>query len=93
MLVLLVCQKEDAMPRFYINFRNGNQIAQDDEGQDMPGLEEAKAAAVLAAREILADNIKRGATDPLEAVIITNESGKELVTISARDVLPERLKN
>ena len=46
------------MPKFYINFRNGDQIAKDDEGQDFPGLEEAEAAALVAARELLADNIK-----------------------------------
>ena len=46
------------MLKFYINFRNGDQIAKDDEGQDFPGLEEAEAAALVAARELLADNIK-----------------------------------
>src|SRR3954470_20180616 len=65
--------KEDTMPRFYINFLNGDQIAKDDVGQDLPGLEEAKAAALVSAREILADNIKGGATNPLRAVLITNE--------------------
>jgi hypothetical protein len=80
------------MPRFYISFLNGGQIAKDDIGQDLPGLEEAKAAALASAREIVADNIKGGAKNPLRAVIITGESGQDLLTIPAKDILPEPLK-
>jgi uncharacterized protein DUF6894 len=80
------------MARFYINFRNGDEIAKDDEGQDLPGLEEARAAALVSAREILADNVKGGAKNPLQAVIITDESGREIMTIPAKEVLPDPLK-
>ena len=80
------------MARFYINFRNGDEIAKDDEGQDLPGLEEARAAALVSAREILADNVKAGAKNPLQAVIITDESGREIMTIPAKEVLPDPLK-
>jgi hypothetical protein len=80
------------MARFYINFRNGNEIAKDDEGQDLPGLEEARAAALVSAREILADNVKAGAKNPLQAVIITDENGQEIMTIPAKEVLPDPLK-
>jgi hypothetical protein len=80
------------MPRFYINFRNGDEIAKDDIGIELPSLEEARAAALISAREIVADNIKDNAKNPLLAVIITGESGQHLMTIPARDVLPESLK-
>ena len=80
------------MPRFYINFRNGDQIAKDDIGIELPSLEDARAVALISAREIVADNIKGNAKNPLEAVIITGESGEELMTIPARDVLPDSLK-
>ena len=80
------------MSRFYINFQNGDQIAKDDEGIELPSLEEARAAALVSAREILADNVKCNAKNPLRAVIITGESGEDLMTISARDVLPDSLK-
>jgi hypothetical protein len=80
------------MPRFYIHSQNGDVIAKDDEGEDLPGLEEAKAAAVVSAREIIADNIKGNAKNPLRAVMIVNESGQNLLTILAKDVLPEPLK-
>jgi hypothetical protein len=78
------------MPKFFINYQSGDLIAKDDEGQDYPGLEEARSAALASAREILADNIRSATPNPLDAVIITNESGVELMMISAKDVLPKR---
>ena len=80
------------MPRFYIHFQNSEIIAKDDQGQDLPSLQEAKETAMASAREILADNIKYNATNPLRGVMIANESGETLMTIPAKDVLPEPLK-
>ena len=80
------------VPRFYINFRNGDDIAKDEIGIELPSLEEARAVALISAREIVADNIKGNAKKPLDAVIITGESGEDLMTIPARDVLPSSLK-
>jgi hypothetical protein len=58
------------MPRFYINFQNGDRISKNDEGIELPSLEEARKAALISAREILADNVKGNAKNPLRAVII-----------------------
>jgi hypothetical protein len=76
------------MPRFNVNFRIAGQIVLDDVGQDLPGLEEAKATAIASAREILANNIRTNNDAVLESVSIANERGEELVTIAAKDVLP-----
>jgi hypothetical protein len=80
------------MPRFYVNFRSGGSTASDDQGIDCATLEEARTTALASARELLADNIKSGSQSPLEAVIISSESGQELMTIPAKDALPEALK-
>jgi hypothetical protein len=80
------------MPKFFINYQSGDLIAKDDEGQDYPGLEEARSAALASAREILADNIRSATGNVLDAVIITNESGVELMMISAKVVLPKSWK-
>jgi hypothetical protein len=80
------------MPRFYISFQSSKGFQQDDEGMDLPGLEEARAAAITSAREVLADDIKFAANDTMLAVIITSEDGQELARISAKDILPEPLK-
>ena len=45
------------MPRFFIHFRNANKVvARDDIGIDVPGLDQARAAAVTSAREIITSN-------------------------------------
>ncbi len=80
------------MPLFYISFQRGDQISHDDEGQDLPGLEEARATALASARELVADQIKAGTKTPLDAVIITNDRGEQLMRIPAKEVLPEPLK-
>jgi hypothetical protein len=80
------------MFKFYINFQYADQIAKDDEGEDLPCLEAAEAAAIRAAREILANNVKHASRDPLIAVFITNPDGLELARIACKDILPEPLK-
>ena len=80
------------MPRFYVNFRSGGSTAKDDQGIECATLEDARKMALGSAREVLAANIKSGSQSPLEAVIISSESGRELMTIPAKDALPELLK-
>jgi uncharacterized protein DUF6894 len=81
------------MQRFYINFQHINDVVKDEEGVELTGLEEAKAIAMASAREILADNIKSDSIAPLSAVIITDESGQELMVIPAKNLLPDTWKN
>ena len=80
------------MPRFYIDFQNGDQLAKDDEGVELPNLEAAWKAALVSARELIADNIKSGTDNPLRAVIITGENGQDPLTIPAKDILPESMR-
>jgi hypothetical protein len=46
----------------------------------------------MSAREILANDVKHASKNPLVAVLITNEDGKELRRIAAKEVLPEPFK-
>jgi len=55
----LLTKEEETTPRFYINFQNGGEIVKDDVGQDLPGIEDAKAIAMPSARELVADNVKK----------------------------------
>ena len=80
------------MPKFFFNFRNGEIIAKDEVGIALPSLEDARQAALDSARELVAENVKANSKTPVEAVIVTDELGRELLTISAKDVLPEALK-
>lgn len=81
------------MPKYFIHFlESGGLVCKDDDGEDLPGLEAAEAAARMSAREILANDVKYASRTPLVAVMITNQNGVELVRIAAKDVLPEPLK-
>jgi hypothetical protein len=80
------------MTRFYIHFRSRNKIDKDHIGIDLPTLAKAEEAALLSLRELLAENIHADSKTPVEAAIIADESGREIMTIPARDVLPEPLK-
>jgi hypothetical protein len=85
--------KEAPMAKFYFDFqKKTGPIAADDEGQDLPGLEEARAAAMATAREVLSSDVKFASNDPLIAIIIKDEAGQEIGRILAKDVLPEPLK-
>jgi hypothetical protein len=80
------------MAKFYIHFRYRDKIDKDDAGIDLPTLAEAWEAALLSLRELLAENIHADSKTPVEAAIISDQSGRELMTISVKDVLPEPLK-
>ena len=77
------------MPKFFFSFRTRNGLTKDDQGTEFPSLEEAREAALTSAREMVSQNVKFASTDPLEAVIVTDESGRELMTIPAENVMPQ----
>jgi hypothetical protein len=80
------------MLRFYFHMRNTAQLSEDDVGQDLLDLDEAKAVALISAREILADGIKHNSAATLLEVIIADKAGKQLATISAKDIVPGPLR-
>jgi hypothetical protein len=80
------------MPRFYISFKGTKGLHKDRDGLELPGFEEARAAAITSARELVADDVKFASDNPVVAVIITDQEGKELARIWAKDILPEPLR-
>jgi hypothetical protein len=77
------------MPRLFFNFLSHGSLAEDPAGTEASNLAEAKAIAIASTRELLADQVKSGSDTALEAVIVTDESGTEVLTIHTRDVLPK----
>jgi hypothetical protein len=76
------------MAKYYFNFQRANgPVALDDEGEDLPSLEEARARALVSARELLANDVKFATSNQLNAVIVTEEAGGELFRISTADLL------
>jgi hypothetical protein len=79
------------MPRFFINFRNGDHVAVDDEGIDVGDIEAARKIAMLSARELIGEAIKHGGSTLPDAVIVCDESGSSLLTLSIAEILSKIL--
>ncbi|MFC5483162.1 DUF6894 family protein [Microvirga aerilata] len=80
------------MSRYYRHIRQGDRLIQDPEGVELRDLDAARAEAIQGIRDILAEAIKRGTDNPLDdAIVITDEAGRELMTIPFIEALPPRL--
>jgi hypothetical protein len=82
------------MPRYYRHIRHGDELMEDPEGIELPGLDAARAEAIDGIRDLLGEAIRRGKDDLLDdAIVITDEAGQELMTIPFREGLPPRLQD
>ncbi|HYI41179.1 MAG TPA: hypothetical protein VE053_12765 [Allosphingosinicella sp.] len=66
------------MPRFYFHVCNGTGFVQDEEGQELPDLEAARAQAIKSARSIMASDVQRGMLD-LSSFIEIENADRQLV--------------
>jgi hypothetical protein len=80
------------MGRFYFHLQTGDQIVPDDEGIELPDLSAAEHEAILAARELLAEAIKRSRPEVPEAFVIADEEGRALTIVPFTAVLPKLLR-
>jgi hypothetical protein len=62
------------MPRFYLHVCNGTGFVQDEEGQELPDLDSARAEAVRSARSIMASDVQRGMLDLSSFIEIEDEA-------------------
>ena len=74
------------MPKFFFRYRTGDQLAPDLEGTELPSRAAARKMAFESARELIADAIKAGRR-PLDAVIVSGEDGRDIMTIPTSEVL------
>ncbi|MGV3552165.1 DUF6894 family protein [Rhizobium sp.] len=75
------------MPKFYFHVRDGDQIIRDHEGIDMPGKDAAAAEAKQAARDLLAEQLKFGATLDTRQFEIVDDRGEKVLSLPFRSVL------
>ena len=80
------------MARFYFHLQIGSRLVRDARGIDMPSSQHAREQALLSMRELVADAVKAGTDLELEAVVVANTNGRELMLINVREVLPQRLR-
>jgi len=80
------------MPRYYRHIRQGERLIEDPEGIERPDLDAARAEALGGIRDLLGEAVRRGKDDWLDdAIVLTDETGRALMTIPFVEALPPRL--
>jgi hypothetical protein len=75
------------MPRFYFHMSSGEEFIEDPEGSDLPDLAAARAEAIDAARELMADRVRTGHPADGQEFLIFDAEGNQLDIIPFRSVL------
>jgi hypothetical protein len=78
------------MPRFFFHVRDALGYAEDDEGLDLPGMAEARDAAVAGARSLLSAEVTVGGLDLRGRIEVADEMGSLIETIRFEDVVEVR---
>lgn len=81
------------MERFYFHLRTGDELLPDCEGNDLPDSLAARREAEKIARELLAEAIRFGNDEVSEAVVISDEHGREIDIVPLAAVLPKLLND
>ena len=76
------------MPRFYFHIHGRDGTIQDEEGSNLPDLKAARAEALSAIREMLAEGLKHGRGPEERELWIADRKGKVLVALPFRDAMP-----
>ena len=78
------------MARYYFHFKNGVELIKDEEGSELPTLDEARLQALKAGRELWENPIKAGKPLGVDAIVIADEQGQiTFVPISEALALPD----
>ncbi len=70
------------MPRFYLHYREPDDLIVDQEGLELPDLEAAKAEAERAGRDILAEKVKLQQPLNHDVIEIASEDGQVLAKVA-----------
>jgi hypothetical protein len=75
------------MPRFYFHVCNGTGFVQDEEGQEFPDLEAARAEAIRSARSIMSSEVHRGILDLSSFIEIEDEQSRHVLTLGFQEAV------
>ena len=79
------------MPLYFFHQQTGNDLLEDPEGSDLPDLEAARSYGLEGMREMLGNSIRWKLTPP-DWMIIADDSGRQLLSLAATEVLPDTIK-
>ena len=69
------------MPRFYLHVRNGDDVALDEEGEELTDLEGAREEAVESARELWSELLLQRRDPTRYSVEIADETGETVLVV------------
>lgn len=73
------------MPKLFLHIHDGGEFIEDLEGMTYPDVEAARAEAVDAAREMLAEKVRQGIEIDGQWIDICDEEGRSLASVRFRD--------
>jgi hypothetical protein len=75
------------MPLYFLHIHNSSGSAQDDEGQELTDLAQARAKAVEGIRSLLAEEVLGGSMDFRGRIEIVGDAGQPLAVVPFRDAV------
>lgn len=75
------------MPRFYMHVCNGNGFVEDEEGRELPDAETARSEAIVAARDVMANDLRGGELDLSSFIEVEDENKELLFTVQFMDAV------
>ena len=74
------------MPRFFFNLRDGESI-DDPDGIFLPDTRSARLEAIRNARDIMAEEVRRGHLSLSHRIEVTDENGEPVMAVPFREVV------
>jgi hypothetical protein len=75
------------MARFYFHTCNGTGFVEDEDGHELPGIEAARALALVSARDIMAADVRAGELDLASFIEVEDENRQWLFTLVFLDAV------
>lgn len=76
-----------SMPLYFFNLRDRGELIEDEEGSELPDVTAAEQVAIHSARDLMAADIRRGRLFLDNAIVITDEAGGIVSTITFREAI------
>ena len=74
------------MPRFFFHLRDGESV-EDPDGMFLPDARTARLEAVRSARDIMAEDVRRGRLSLSSLIEVTDENGEPILAVPFSEVV------
>lgn len=79
------------MPLYFLHIHNSTGFAEDEEGQELADLDQARAKAVEGIRSMLASEVLKGSIDLCGRIEIADDAGNPLAVVPFREAVAVQL--